>query len=68
MVVVYGVVANVFYTFGWVSEIVVERWLKRPVFGFGPAAFRHGLVFSIGLTLLPIPMMILGAIMSRIFP
>lgn len=51
--VTYGIAANVCYTSGWVVENVVERWLKRPVYGLGPALFRHGLVFSIGLTLIP---------------
>jgi len=64
---VYGIAANIFYTFGWVIELVVERWMKRPIYGFGPALFRHGLVFAIGLTALPAVMMIFGAIMGRIF-
>lgn len=49
----YGVLANVCYTFGWIAENVTERWIGRPVYGLGPALFRHGLVFSVGLTLLP---------------
>jgi hypothetical protein len=52
-VVAYGIVANVFYTFGWVVENLAERFLKRPLYGVGPALFRHGLVFSLGLTVLP---------------
>ena len=52
-IVAYAVMANVCYTLGPVIEKVVERWLKRPLYGLGPALFRHGLVFSIGLTLLP---------------
>ena len=50
---VYALAANVCYTLGWVVETFVERWLKRPVYGLGPALFRHGLAFSVGLTLLP---------------
>jgi hypothetical protein len=53
LIVAYGVAANAFYTLGWVAEIAVERWLKRPLYGLGPALFRHGLVFSLGLTLFP---------------
>ena len=53
LIVAYGLAANVFYTLGWVVENVAERWLKRPVYGLGPALFRHGLVFSVGLTLFP---------------
>ena len=41
--------ANIFFTFGWAIELVVERWMKRPIYGFGPALFRYGLVFAIGL-------------------
>jgi hypothetical protein len=48
-----GIAANLCYTLGWIVEIAVERWLKRPAYGLGPALFRHGLVFSIGLMLLP---------------
>jgi hypothetical protein len=48
-----GVAANLCYTLGWIVEIAVERWLKRPAYGLGPALFRHGLVFSIGLMVLP---------------
>ena len=52
-IVAYGILANVGYTGGWIVENLVERWLQRPVYGLGPALFRHGLVFSIGLTLIP---------------
>src|SRR5688572_24215687 len=63
----YGVLANVCYTMGWVSETIVERWLKRPIYGLGPALFRHGLVFSVGLTLLPAVVITLVNIAGRIF-
>ena len=66
-IVVYAVGANVCYTFGWVVENLVERWLKRPVYGLGPALFRHGLVFSIGLTLLPAVVVTIANIAGRIF-
>jgi hypothetical protein len=53
LVVAYGVAANLCYTLGWFVEIIAERWLDRPAYGLGPAMFRHGLVFSLGLTLMP---------------
>lgn len=53
-IVAYGALANVMYTGGWISEL-----LLRPLFGrktpvVGATIFRYGFVFSIGLTLLPI--------------
>jgi hypothetical protein len=63
----YGVLANVCYTMGWVTETIVERWLKRPIYGLGPALFRHGLVFSVGLTLLPAVLVTIVNIAGRIF-
>jgi hypothetical protein len=67
-IVAYGVAANVCYTLGWGVENLVERWLKRPVYGLGPALFRHGLVFSIGLTVLPavfVTVMAIGGLFFR---
>jgi hypothetical protein len=68
LVVAYGVAANLFYTLGWVVENVAERWLGRPVYGLGPALFRHGLVFSAGLTLFPaavVTVMAIGGLLFR---
>jgi len=67
VVVAYGLAANVCYTFGSVTEMLAERWLKRPVYGLGPALFRHGLVFSIGLTLFPALMVTIMAIGGLLF-
>ncbi|HEY5219043.1 MAG TPA: hypothetical protein VIJ16_04500 [Gemmatimonadaceae bacterium] len=53
LIVVYGVLANVTYSFGWLVESALQRWLRRDTYGLGPALFRHGLVFSVGLTLFP---------------
>lgn len=66
-IVLYGVAANAVYTMGWVIENLAERWLKRPVYGLGPALFRHGLVFSIGLTLIPAVVVTIAGIAGRIF-
>lgn len=65
--IVYGLAANLCYTGGWIVENVVERWLERPVYGLGPALFRYGLVFSIGLTLLPAGVMTVAAILGALF-
>lgn len=63
----YGLAANVFYTMGWVVETLAERWLKRPVYGLGPALFRYGLVFSVGLTVLPAVLITAVNILGRLF-
>ena len=55
-VIAYGVAANVCYSFGWMVESTLERWLGRETYGAGPALYRHGLVFSVGLTLFPVVM------------
>ena len=51
----YAVLANVMYTGGWAAELAL-----RPLFGrrtpvVGATIFRYGLAFSLGLTVLPIP-------------
>lgn len=57
-IVVYGVLANVCYTLGPVIEGTLERVWKDQILPIGPALFRQGLAFSVGLTLLPIPVVI----------
>lgn len=66
VIVAYGVAANVCYTAGWMVENAVEHWLKRPVYGLGPALFRYGLVLSIGVTLLPVGLIAVVNILGRL--
>jgi hypothetical protein len=54
LVVLYGICANVCYTFGYFFESLLERLWGDEVSPVGPTLFRHGLVFSVGLTLFPI--------------
>lgn len=54
VVVIYGLTANVCYTFGAIIESALVRLWGDDVAPVGPTLFRHGLVFSVGLTLLPI--------------
>jgi hypothetical protein len=53
-ILVYGVLANIFYTAGWFSELVFNAWWRDSPPAVGPFLFRQGLIFSVGLTLLPV--------------
>ena len=52
-VIVFGVMANVCYTFGPVVEAAIEKLWGRKALPTGPTLFRMGLTFSVGLTQLP---------------
>jgi hypothetical protein len=51
---VYGFMANVCYTFGWMAELLARRVWGRSAPDLGPLLFRQGLIFSVGLTLFPL--------------
>ena len=51
---VYGIVANVCYTLGSMTELLARRVWGRSAPDLGPLLFRQGLIFSVGLTLLPL--------------
>lgn len=59
-IVAYGVLANVCYTFGWAIETLAQRMWGEKCPTIGPALFRQGLAFSVGLTLLPILIVSIG--------
>ena len=52
--IVYAVLANVCYSFGWLAETAAQRVWGDRVRPLGPALFRQGLAFSVGLTALPV--------------
>ena len=56
-VLMYGFFANLFYSFGFVTEAAMQRAWREETPRVGPALFRQGLVFSVGLTLFPIALM-----------
>jgi hypothetical protein len=56
-VLVYAVLANMFYSLGFLTEAAMQRAWHEETPRVGPALFRQGLVFSVGLTLLPIALM-----------
>lgn len=51
---VYAVMANACYTLGSVTELLARRLWGRSAPDLGPLLFRQGLIFSVGLTLLPL--------------
>jgi hypothetical protein len=53
-IVAYGALANLCYTAGWASELAFNAWWRDDPPPVGPVLFRQGLIFSVGLTLLPI--------------
>ena len=56
-IVAYGVFANMFYSLGFVTEAAMQRAWREETPRVGPALFRQGLVFSVGLTLFPVALM-----------
>ena len=59
-VLVYALMANVCYTLGPFGDLLLRRALGDRAPALGPVLFRYGFVFSVGLTLLPIPLAALG--------
>ena len=55
-VLIYGVAANVGYTMGWLAEVGMRVLWGEEAPLAGPALFRQGLSFAVGLTLLPVPL------------
>jgi hypothetical protein len=54
MIVPYALLANVCYTGGWISELLVKSTRKaEATAAFGLKAFRVGITFSIFITLCP---------------
>jgi hypothetical protein len=53
-VVAFGVAANLFYGLGAPLEWAAHRLWGRSVLPVGPALYRMGLTFSVGLALVPV--------------
>ena len=58
-IVAFGVLANVCYLAGPTVELIAEKVWGRELLPVGPALFRMGLTFSVGLALLPAMMIVL---------
>ena len=60
--VVFGIMANLCYLLGPAAEIAVHVLWGRSVLPVGPALYRIGLTFSVGLALFPTLLAILWAV------
>jgi hypothetical protein len=52
-IIAYAIAANIFYTLGWISEILWSAGDTTRTEALRPNVFRLGLLFSVCLTLLP---------------
>jgi hypothetical protein len=59
-VLVYGLMANVCYTFGPLGDLLLRHALGDRAPAIAPVLFRYGFVFAVGLTLLSVPLAALG--------
>ena len=62
-VTVYGILANLCYCFGPIAELSMYHIWGDEAPRAGPALFRQGLIFSVGLTLFPIALAGLGVLL-----
>jgi hypothetical protein len=58
-ILIYALLANVMYTGGWISELILRPLFGRKTPVVGATIFRYGFVFSVGLTALPIGMAVM---------
>ena len=65
-VLAYGIMANLCYSVGWLLEATAQRMWGPSCPKFGPALFRQGVAFSVGLTLLPIAVVSVGWVVRAI--
>lgn len=66
IVPVYAIAANLFYSLGAPVDLLLRRHLGDKAGPVAQAIFRYGYAFSIGLTLLPIPLVIFGWVMAML--
>lgn len=59
-VLAYAVLANLCYCAGPAVDVYIRRRWGSAYAAVGPTLFRYGFVFSVGLTLLPIPLAFLN--------
>ena len=62
--IVFGLLANVFYTSGWIVEVLALWLRKRGSITLGPRLFKLGLIFSLVLASLP-GLLMLGIVLTN---
>ena len=65
-VALYAVSANLCYTIGPALDLAIRRRWGNQYAAIGPTLFRYGFVFALGLTFLPVPLVILGWLLRAI--
>jgi len=60
-VLLYGILANVCYTGGWITELLVAKIWSVDTAKFGPIAFTLGTAFSVLVTLVPAGLVVAAA-------
>jgi hypothetical protein len=63
-VILYGILANVCFTGGWVAELIVQRIWPEEANRFATTSFSLGLILSVLLTLTPAILVGVGGIFS----
>jgi hypothetical protein len=63
-VIAYWIVVNVFYTCGWILELLVARMWRVSTPVFGPIAFTLGTAASVVITLVPAGLVIFLAVFT----
>jgi len=66
LVLAWGLMANLCFSGGAVADLILRRWIGEDGHVVGPVLFRCGTAFSIGLTLLPVPLAIMGWLLRRL--
>jgi hypothetical protein len=64
----YGIMANICYTGGWISELVAKYVWKEQAENLGKITFALGIIFSVLLTLLPVVFYLLLVLLKILWP
>jgi len=63
-VLLYGILANVCYTGGWITELMVAKLWSVDTARLGPIAFTLGTAFSVLVTLIPAGLVVAAAMIT----